>query len=59
MNGYKAFYRTKQIELYADTAYQAQQKAAQLFKAKREWEVTVILCETKDGTVIHNTGGIQ
>ena len=45
MNGYKAFYRGKSIEVYADTSYQAQQKAATQFKAKKSWEVSVYLCE--------------
>ena len=45
MNGYKAFYRGKTIEVYADTSYQAQQKAAAQFKAKKSWEVSVYLCE--------------
>lgn len=53
-NGYKAFYRNKTIEVYAESSYQAQQKAAVLFKAKKSWEVTVVLCERADGsTVIH------
>jgi hypothetical protein len=53
MNGYKAFYRGKSVEVYADTSYQAQQKAVAKFKAKKSWEgelwfyweVTVVLCE--------------
>lgn len=53
-NGYKAFYRNKTMEVYAESSYQAQQKAAVLFKAKKSWEVTVVLCERADGsTVIH------
>lgn len=45
MNGYKAFYRGKQTEVYANSSYEAQQKAAQFFKAKKSYEVTVMLCE--------------
>ena len=48
MNGYKAFYKNKEIEVYAETSYRAQKKAAKIFKAKRTYEVHIILCE-KDG----------
>ena len=45
MNGYKAFYRGKSIEVFADTSYKAQLEAARQFKAKRSFEVTVVLYE--------------
>ncbi len=45
MNGYKAFYRGKQIDVYAETSYEAQDKAAKLLKTKKRWDVTVVLCE--------------
>jgi hypothetical protein len=48
MNGYKAFYHGKTTEVFAETSYKAQQKAAEIFKAKKSYEVTVVLCE-KDG----------
>lgn len=51
MNGYKAFYKGKQIEVYAESSYQAQLKAAETFKAKKSYDVTVVLCE-KDGKQI-------
>lgn len=35
MNGYIAFYKGRQIEVMADTSYQAQQKAAQQLKARK------------------------
>lgn len=53
MNGYKAFYKGKSIEVYADTSYQAQQKAASIFKAKKSYDVTVVLCEKNDTPVVH------
>jgi hypothetical protein len=46
MNGYKAFYRGRQTDVYAETSHAAQKQAAALFKAKKAYEVTVILCET-------------
>jgi hypothetical protein len=54
MNGYKAFYKGKSIEVFAETSYQGQQKAAQVFKAKRSYEVTVILCEKNGEQVTHS-----
>lgn len=52
-NGYKAFYKGRNIDVYAETSYQAQLKAAQIFKAKKSYEVTVILCEKSGEQVIH------
>ena len=48
MNGYKAFYRNKECEVEANSSYEAQTKAAAIFKARKVYEVTVMLCE-KDG----------
>lgn len=53
MNGYKAFYRNKTIEVYASTSFEAQTKAAALFKAKKSWEVSVVLCELGGEQVVH------
>lgn len=54
MNGYLAFYRGKQIEVHATTSYEAQQKAASVFKARKAYEVTVMLAE-KDGQQVTHT----
>ena len=54
MNGYIAFYRGKQIEVYAATSYEAQQKAAALFKARKRYEVTVVLAE-KEGHAVEQS----
>jgi len=53
MNGYKAFYKGKSIEVYANTSYEAQQLASKQFKAKKSYEVTVVLCEKGEKQVIH------
>ena len=53
MNGYKAFYKGRQTEVMADTSEQAQQKAAAFFKAKKSYEVTVVLCEKQGQPVVH------
>lgn len=53
MSTYKAFYKGKTIELKADSSYQAQTKAAEQFKARKSYDVTVILLETDGKQVIH------
>lgn len=54
MNGYIAFYKGRQIEVMADTSYQAQQKAAQQLKARKSYEVTVVLAEKNGQQVVHD-----
>jgi hypothetical protein len=54
MNGYVCFYKGRRIEVYADSSYAAQQKAATLLRAKRIYEVTVVLAE-KDGEPVTHT----
>ena len=59
MFGYKCFYRGKTCEVYALRSFEAQEKAAKIFKAKKSYEVTVVLCEKPSGeTVIHSTGEV-
>lgn len=53
MNGYKAFYKNRETEVMADTSYQAQKKAAEFFKARKSYEVTVWLCEKNGEQVTH------
>ena len=54
MNGYIAFYKGKKIEVQAETSYKAQLLAASQFKAKKSYEVTVVLCEVNSKQVIHS-----
>jgi len=54
MNGYIAFYKNKQLEIYAKTSYEAQQKAAQQFRAKKSYDVTVMLAEINNKQIVHN-----
>lgn len=54
MNGYVAFYKGKRAEVYAATSYEAQQKAAAIFKARKAYEITVVLAE-KDGKQVTST----
>lgn len=54
MQGYICFYRGKRLEVYADTIYEAQLKAAKEFKAKKEWEVHTVLAEKGGEPVVHS-----
>ena len=51
MNGYVCFYKGKRLEVYANTVYEAQEKASMLFKAKKAYQVSVNLAE-KNGEAI-------
>ena len=53
MNGYKAFYKNKEIEIHANSSYEAQKKAAALFNAKKEYEVNIVLCEVNNREITH------
>ena len=54
MFGYVCFYRAKRIEVRALRSFDAQEIAAKIFKAKKSWEVTVVLAEKPSGEeVVH------
>lgn len=54
MNTYGAFYKNKEIEVEAETSYEAQKKAAEIFHAKKSYEVTVMIAEKDGQPVIHS-----
>jgi uncharacterized protein (DUF952 family) len=58
VNGYIAFYKGKQVEVYANTSYEAQQKAAVMFKVKpaKSYDVAVVLAERNGQQVVHSGG---
>lgn len=61
MFGYVCFYNGKQADIFADSAYEAQQKAAAHFKlkAKDGHKISVFLAQREDGTqVTHSTASI-
>ena len=57
-NGYICLYRGKRLEVTADTTLQAQQKAAAQFKARKAYQVTVMLAEKDGQPVTHSTAGL-
>ena len=58
MNGYICFYKSKKVEVMADSSYEAQQKAAKQLKVKKAYEITVCLAEKNGEQVIHSTSGV-
>lgn len=57
-NTYVAFYKGKKIDVKADTSYAAQQTAAQHFKAKKSYDVNVVLGMLGDEEVVHSTASL-
>ena len=55
---YIAFYKNKQIEVKALRSYDAQLTAAKIFKARKSYEVTVMLAAKDDEPVIHHPATI-
>jgi hypothetical protein len=54
MNTYIAYYKGKQIAVSAATSYEAQQKAALVFKARKSYDVTVVLAAKEGAPVVHD-----
>jgi hypothetical protein len=52
--GYIAFYRSQQIEVYANSSYEAQIKAASRFKCRKPYEVTVLIAQKDGRQVVHD-----
>ena len=58
MNGYIAFYRGKKIYICANTSYEAQTMAVTTFRARKAYEVTVVLAERDGQQVTHSAGAL-
>ena len=60
MNGYKCFWNGKELDIYADTSYQALHLATPEFqkmagrKKVKGYDITVVLCEVKGRQVTHS-----
>ena len=59
-NGYLCFWQRFEIEVHAETSYQAQQIAMEKFqkqtrKKVKQNEVAAVLCERPDGTQVVHT----
>ena len=53
MKTYAAFYKGKRIEIEAETQFKAQTKAAEVFKAKKSWQVNVAVMKIGNKEVTH------
>lgn len=53
LNGYVCFYKGKRHEVHAKTSYEAQQLAAKHFKAKKSYDINVVLAEKNGEQVTH------
>lgn len=58
MNTFKAIYKGKSIEIEAETSYQAQQRAAFVFKTKKPWEIALMAVMVDGKPVIHRTSDL-
>ena len=58
-NTYVAFYKGKQVDVKADTSLAAQKAAAEHFKAKKSYDVTVVLGEKGGEPVVHSTSEFE
>jgi hypothetical protein len=45
MFNYECFYKGKRLTVQASKSYEAQEKAAKLFKARKSYDVTVVLAD--------------
>lgn len=53
---YRAFYKGKQLDVESENSYAAQTQAALLFRAKKTYQVTVMLLADVEGKpVVHST----
>jgi chorismate synthase len=50
MRTYKAFYKEKTAIVYAESSFEAQQRAAKEFRAKKRYDVTVVLADVPVNT---------
>ncbi len=46
MRTYRAFYKNRVITVTASTSYEAQLKAAAVFKARKSYDVAIVLADT-------------
>ncbi|MCP4166023.1 MAG: hypothetical protein GY759_09045 [Chloroflexi bacterium] len=53
MNGYIGLYRGRRAECHAATSYEAQKILAKKLKARKSYEVTVVLAEKDGDDVVH------
>jgi hypothetical protein len=58
MNTYRVSYKGRQHVVTAATTYEAQKLGASHFKAKRSWEVHVVLLALNGVLYVHSTSSL-
>lgn len=58
MNTYVAFYGRRQLDVEAETSLQAREKAADLFKARKRSDVSVLLVAEDGVPVLQQTSDL-
>jgi len=53
MNTYKAFYKGRTMELQAETQLKARDKAAEALKARKAYDVSVVLLAVGEREIVH------
>ena len=53
-NFYKAFWKGREIEVSANSSYEAQQKAQKIFGAKKGYDVSIVLIKVGDRDIVHS-----
>lgn len=54
MNTYICYYNGKEAVVHAETSYKAQLLGAAALRAKKDWQVTVVLYALEDKVVEHS-----
>lgn len=59
-NGYVCFHKSRRVEVFADTSYEAQQLAAEKLRLppKKRCEVAVVLATNGGEQVVHDVAGV-
>jgi hypothetical protein len=58
MNTYKAFYNQRTLTVHADTMLNAQRQVAQELKAKKPWQVAIVLAKVGEREVAVSTASL-
>ena len=58
-SGYVAFYKGKRVEVYGKSLLAARTTVAKHFKARKEYDINILIAEREDGSpVVHSTASL-
>jgi len=58
MNTYQAFYKGREVQIEATTSREAQQLACVCFKAKKAYEITIVLVSVEGTQYTHSPASL-